>query len=164
MQRLKTVLGHSWAAAGILAAILTPFLLMQLFTSGVAATGVRVDPMYTGGEEVRTIERGPYRIAVSRVAAPIGPLQRGEPYVQLAWSPAEALPQFVSDEVDIDGDGKPDLVARFAVPRDPARRLRADVISKNPRIRELRNLGADSFSSLIVRAGNRIVLRVPVRR
>ncbi len=42
MQRLKPILGYTAAALTIMAAVLTPFVLIGLFTRGVAATGVRV--------------------------------------------------------------------------------------------------------------------------
>src|ERR1039458_1827507 len=116
--RLRPILGYTAAGATVLAALLTPFLLMGLFSKGFIALGMHVDEVYTGGPKVRTIPMGAYSIDVHR---PVYPhlLQSEKPFVQLDWSPVSALPQRVSDTVDIDGDGQPDIRVSFDVPVDP---------------------------------------------
>src|ERR1035437_606027 len=130
--KLRATLGYTAAALTVLAALLTPFLLMGSFSKGFAALGFHVDEMYSGGPKVRAIPMGAYSIGVHR---PVYPhfLQSEKPFVQLDWSPVSVLPQHVSDAVDIDGDGQPDIRVSFDVPRDPKAPLLVDVDSLNPR-------------------------------
>ncbi|MBI4875364.1 MAG: hypothetical protein HY822_12090 [Acidobacteria bacterium] len=164
MKPLKPILGYTAAGLTVAATVLTPFLLMNVFTRGVAATGLRIDPAYTGGEVVREIARPGYRVRVHREVHPQTPLQRIQPFVQVDWTPAAALPPQIADEVDLDGDGAPDLRARFAVPRDPDAELRVDVEPLTARLKPMRGVGKPSFDTLIARVGDSIVVRVPLTK
>jgi hypothetical protein len=160
--KLRAILGYTAAAATLLVALLTPFLLMGFFSKGVAALSLHVDEVYSGGPKVRAIPMGAYSIDVHR---PVYPhmLQSEKPFVQLDWSPVSALPQHVSDTVDINGDGQPDIRVSFDVPKDPKAPLRVDVDALNPRYQAMRNAGKEKFSRLIVRVDNAILVRVPLR-
>jgi hypothetical protein len=161
--KLRAILGYTAAGATVLAALLTPFLLMGIFSKGFIALGFHVDEMYSGGPKVRTIPMGAYSIDVHR---PVYPhmLQSEKPFVQLDWTPVgdQPLPPHISDAVDIDGDGQPDLRVSFEVPRDPKAPLRVDVDSLNPRYQAMRNAGKERYSRLIVRVDNAILVRVPL--
>jgi hypothetical protein len=121
-----------------------------------------VDEVYSGGPKVRAIPMGAYSIDVHR---PVYPhmLQSEKPFVQLDWQPVSALPQHVSDTVDIDGDGQPDIRVSFDVPRDPKAPLRVNVDSLSPRY-EAMHAGKERFSRLIVRVDNVILVRVPLAK
>jgi hypothetical protein len=164
MTRVRPILGYTAAALTILAAVLTPFVLISLFTRGVAATGVRIDPMYTGGRPDHSIAKGNYRVVVHEPALPRAPLQRGAPFVQLVWTPVSALPARVSDEIDLTGDHQPDLRVTFDVPRDRKADLRVDVEPLSLLVQPMRGVGKDSFSALIARVGDTILVRVPLNR
>jgi hypothetical protein len=159
--KLRATLGYTAAALTVLAALLTPFLLMGLFSNGFIALGFHVDDVYTGGPKVRAISMGAYSIGVHR---PVYPhfLQTEKPFVQLDWQPVSALPPRVSDLVDIDGDGQPDIRVSFDVPRDPKAPLRVNVDSLNPRYQSMQNAGKEKYSRLIVRVDNAILVRVPL--
>jgi len=160
--KLRATLGYTAAVATVLVALLTPFFLMGFFSKGFVALGFHVDEMYSGGPKVRTIPMGAYSINVHR---PVYPhmMQDEKPFVQLDWQPVSALPQHISDAVDIDGDGQPDIRVSFDVPKNPKAPLRADVESINPRYESMRNAGKDKYSRLIVRVDNAILVRVPLR-
>ena len=145
----------------MLAAVLAPFLLMGLFTKGFAALGLHIDEMYSGGPKLRTVHLAAYSIDIHR---PVSPhmLQTEKPFVQLDWRPAGALPGHVSDAVDVDGDGQPDVRVSFDVPKDVKAPLRVNVEALNPRYQSMRNVGAEHFSSLIARVDNAILVRVPL--
>ena len=128
MQRLKAVLGYAGAVLTVMAMLVMPFVLFPLFQQGVAATGVEVDPVYSGGETARIIERDGYRIIVNQPVRSRALLARPAAFVQLAWAPAGALPARISDEVDLDGDGRADLTACFEVPADTTAALFVDVV------------------------------------
>ena len=162
MKRLMTVAGYTAAALTIVAAILAPFVLMNWVLSGISALGLRVDPVYSGGETARTITKAGYRIAVNRPVVPKKLLPGVPAFVQVAWEPASALPARIADEVDIDDDGRPDMLATFAVPADPNSELRADVTSLSPRVASTRGIARQSFACVFVRVGDRLVLRVPL--
>ena len=159
--KIREKLGYTVAGMTVLAAVLTPFLLMGLFTKGFAALGLHVDEMYSGGPKVRTTKTAGYSIDIHR---PVSPhmLQTEKPFVQLDWKPVSALPGHVSDTVDIDGDGQPDVRASFDVPKDPKVPLRVNVAALNPRYEAMRDAGKEKFSRLIVRVDDAILVRVPL--
>lgn len=158
---LRSKLGYTAAGATVLAAILVPLLLMGMFSKGIEALGLHVDEMYSGGPMVRTIDRGAYTIQIHRMVSP-HMLQNEQPFVQMDWSPVSALPADISDPVDIDGDGQPDVQVEFDVPADPKAALYVDVESLNPRFESVRNAGKEKYSRLIVRVDDKILVRVPV--
>jgi hypothetical protein len=159
--KLRAKLGYTAAGLTVLAAVLVPFLFMGLFTKGFAALGLHVDEMYSGGPKARTVKTTPYSIDVHR---PVSPhmLQSEKPFVQLDWKPVGALPAHVSDAVDVDGDGQPDLQVSFDVPKDVKAPLRLNVDSLNPHYEAMHNVGKERFSKLIVRVDDVILVRVPL--
>jgi hypothetical protein len=159
---LRSTLGYTAAGLTVLAAVLAPFLLMGTFAKGVAALGLHVDEMYSGGPRLRAIQEGAYSIAIHRAVYP-HMLQNEKPFVQLDWSPVSALPPHLSEEVDIDGDGKPDVRVTFDVPADPRAPLHVDVDPLNPQYEAMRNAGKEKYSRLIVRVDNAILVRIPQR-
>jgi hypothetical protein len=117
--------------------------------------------MYSGGPAVRTVKTAAYSINIHR---PVFPhmLQTERPFVQLDWRPVSALPGHVSDAVDIDGDGQPDVRVSFDVPKDPKALLRVNVEALNPHYEAMRDVGKERFSKLIVRVDGAILVRVPL--
>jgi len=159
--KLRAKLAYTAAGMTVFAALLVPFLLMGLFTKGFAAMGLHVDEMYSGGPTVRTVQTVAYSIDIHR---PVFPhmLQREKPFVQLDWKPVSALPPHVSDVVDVDGDGHPDIRVSFDVPKDPKTPLRVNVEALDPRYEAVRDAGKEKFSRLIVRVDDAILVRVPL--
>jgi len=163
MRILAPKLGFTAAGLTMLAAALVPFVLWGAFTKGFSSLGLHVDEMYTGGPKIRTIQAAGYTIEIHREVSP-HMLQREKPFVQLDWKPASSLPSHVSDPVDIDADGKPDIRADFDVPKDPKTPLHVDVESLNPHYEPMRNVKKEKFSALIVRVDNTVLVRIPVKR
>ena len=162
-KKLAANLGYAGAGVTVLAAVLAPFVLYGLFTKGFSSLGLHVDEMYSGGSTVRTIHAAGYTIDIHRQVSP-HMWQREKPFVQLDWKPASALPAHVSDLVDIDGDGTPDIRASFEVPKDAKASLHVDVEPLNPRYEPMRNVKKEKFSALIVRVDDTVLVRVPVKR
>ena len=154
-------LGYTAAGVTVLMAVLVPFILWGAFTKAFAGLGLHVDEVYSGGPKVRTIDRAGYSIDVHR---PVFPhlLQSEKPFVQLDWRPANALPEHISDVVDVDGDGRPDLRVEFDVPRDAKAHLSVNVNALSAQYESMRNVGRQKFSSLIVRVDDAILVRVPL--
>ena len=159
--KLRTKLGYTAAGMTVFAALLVPFLLFGLFTKGFAALGLHVDEMYSGGPKVRTVQTSTYSIDIHR---PVFPhmLQSEKPFVQLDWRPVSALPPHVSNVVDVDGDGQPDICVSFDVPSNARTPLRVNVGALNPRYEAMPNVGKEKFSRLIVRVDDAILVRVPL--
>jgi hypothetical protein len=161
--RILSILAYTGAGLTLLVAVCVPFVLIQGFSNAVAHAGLHIDAVYSGGTVARTIERDGYRILVYQ---PVQPrlLERIEPFVQIVFEPADALPARVSDEIDLDGDGRPDVRVSFNLPADPNAPLRGDVTALNATYISLTNQGGESFSRMAVRTGNKIVVRVPLNR
>ncbi len=158
---VRAKLGYTAAGMTVFAAVLVPFLLTGVFTKEFAGLGLHVDEMYSGGPTARTIQAAGYSIEIHR---PVSPhmLQFEKPFVQLDWKPVSALPSHISDVVDVDGDGQPDIRVSFDVPKDAKTPLRVNVEALNPRYEAMRNVGKEKFSRLIVRLDDAILVRVPL--
>jgi hypothetical protein len=89
-------------------------------------------------------------------------LERTGPFVQIVFEPADALPAQVNDEIDLDGDGRPDVRVSFNVPADANAKMHGDVTALNGGYISLSNVSDESFSRMVVRAGNKIVVRMPL--
>ena len=163
MKALTSKLGYSAATLTLFAAVLAPFVFYGGFTKAFSSLGLHVDEMYSGGPKVRTIQASGYSIDVHR---PVSPhmLQREKPFVQLDWKPASALPAHISDTLDIDGDGKPDVHVTFDLPLDLKAPLHVDVEPLNPRYQAMQNVSKQKFSSLIVRLDDAVLVRIPLSR
>jgi hypothetical protein len=160
--RLRSILGYSGAVLTLVVALLTPFLLYGWFQKAIGAAGLRIHPVYSGGDVSRVIQRDGYSIQVNRPVLRQTPLERVDSFVQITWTPAGHLPPRVSDEVDLDRDGKSDLLVQFEVPQDPALKLAVDVKPLGGRIKAMHVDGVESFSALIARVKDGIVVRVPL--
>ncbi|HTR26348.1 MAG TPA: hypothetical protein VMI10_20415 [Terriglobales bacterium] len=155
--------GYVAAWLTVFVAALVPFVLSGAFGKGFASLGLHVSEMYSGGPTVRMVQMAGYAINVHRLVAP-KMLQREKAFVQLEWRPVSALPPRVSDLVDIDGDGKPDVRVMFDVPKDPKACLRVNVEPLNPRYEAMHNVAKLKFSELIVRVDDAVLVRVPLAR
>ena len=163
MKRLTAILGYTAAGLTIAVAVLGPLVWFGFFTRAAAKTSLRIDPAYTGGEPARTIERDSYQIVIYKPVPKRAPLSPIGSFVQIVWKPVSALPATVSEPLDLDGDGRPDCVVSFQVPRDPRAALHVDVKPLNTLVKPMNGVSKDSFSSLIARVNDTIVVRVPLR-
>jgi hypothetical protein len=155
-------LGYVAAGATVFAAVLVPFLLMNGFSKGFANLGLHVDEVYSGGPKARSVPMNGYSIDIHRPVY-LHMLQSGKPFVQVAWRPANALPSRISDTVDLDGDGQPDVRASFDVPKDRKAALSVEIEPLNPHYEALHNVRKESFSRLIARVDDAILVRVPLK-
>jgi hypothetical protein len=160
-RRILSVLGYTGAAFTLLIAMAVPFVLFRAFAVAIGHAGLHIDATYSGGTVARTIQRTGYQIVVYQ---PVQPhmLERIEPFVQIVFKPADKLPSQVSEEIDLDGDGRPDVRVRFTMPADPSAPMRGDVTALNGKYVSLTNVAGESFSRMIVRTDKEIVVRVPV--
>ena len=161
MRLPPAALGYTGAGLTLCAAVLAPFLLLDVLTKGFTGLGLHVDEMYSGGPKIRTVQASSYTVDIHRQVSPHF-FQTEKPFVQLDWKPMSALPAHVSDLVDIDGDGQPDVRVTFDVPKDPKAPLRVNVDSLNPRYPAMQVTGKPRFSRLIVRVDDAILVRLPV--
>jgi hypothetical protein len=163
MAKVKTVLGYTAAGLTVAAALLTPFLLMGAFSSVVAHAGLHVDEKYAGGPVACAIDHANYKIEISQ---PVRPrlLERGESYVQVAFSPADKLPTTVDETLDLDGDGQPDVHLRFAAVGSEETALKGEVTALNTKYLSFTSPASEGISRIVARIGNRVVVRVPLAK
>jgi hypothetical protein len=162
MKRLTAVLGYAIAVLTIAVAVMGPLVWFTAFSRAAAKTSLRIDPMYSGGEPARTIARDGYEIVVYKPVPKRAPLSQASSFVQIVWKPAAALPSNVTETLDLEGDGRPDCTISFQVPRDPKVGLRVTVEPLTGLVRPMHEVGKESFSSLIARVNDTIVVRVPL--
>lgn len=166
MQRLKATLGYSAAVLAIAVAVLGPLFWFGLFDRLAAASGLRIDPTYSGGSPAQTLHgtsaRGSYDIVVYQPVPRRTPFGAG-PFVQIVFKPASALPLAVRETIALPGSAQPDFVAAFDCPANPAAPLRLDVTPLSPRVVPVNQVGRDDFTRLIARVGDTVVVRVPLR-
>ena len=162
-QRVKSVLAYAGAALTLTLAVLTPFVLSGFFSDAVAHAGLHIDSMYAGGSIARTISKQNYRIDIYH---PVRPhmFQGWDAFVQVAWVPASTLPAQVSDDLDLDGDGYADARISLAVPSNPQIPVQGQVVALNARFQPVTDVRQQSFSKLIVRTGDKILVRIPLSR
>jgi hypothetical protein len=161
--RIPAILAYTGAGVTLAIAGLVPFYLIGAFTSLVAGAGLHIDPSYSGGTMAGSFARHGYQVAVYQPVHPRA-LQRIEPFVQVVFRPADHLPAQVNEEVDLDGDGQPDVRVSFTLPADPGVRLHGEVVALNGKFQSLSNVNDGSFSRLLVRTGNEVILRIPLAK
>ena len=162
--KLRPILGYTAASADAACGAADAFCVVCDFSPMASPPSrLHVDEVYSGGPKARTVQMGAYSIEIHR---PVRPhfLQSEKPFVQLDWTPASALPPHVSDMVDIDGNGQPDIRVSFDVPNDPKAPLRVNVEPLIPRYQAMHGVGKERFSRLIVRVDNAILVRVPLTK
>lgn len=163
MKRLTAFLAYTVAVLTVAVAVVGPLVWFGVFSRAAANTSLRIDPTYTGGDPARVIARQGYQIVVYKPVLKHGPLARTASFVQMVWKPASALPPAISEPVDLDGDGQPDCVVSFQAPRDPNAKLRVTVKPLTALVQPMNEVGKTSFSSLIARVNDTIVVRVALR-
>lgn len=120
MSKLKSILGYIAASLSI-PIILATFMAMPFWSELlVSATGVTISPWFTGGEVARTVDHDTYRTDIHRPIfdALIG--ERKEGFVQVDWTPLQALPARIDEEIDVDGDGQADFRVEWDTGSDQA--------------------------------------------
>ena len=161
--RILAIMAYAGAALTLLVAACVPFFLIGSFTNVVAHAGLHVDDAYTGGTVARTLDRGAYQILIFQSFRPHA-LQRVDPFIQIAFTPADRVPALIKEDIDADGDGQPDLRISFALPAGSATPVDGKVISLNSKYESVADFSSGSFSRLLVHAGDRIVVRIPLNR
>jgi hypothetical protein len=109
MRKLKSFLGYTWAVAAIIIALATFFGYSYFSRALAVATGITVNPRYSGGEIIKTVDHGNYKTSIHRPVfdALIGQTKEG--FIQINWEPTAGLPQVVSESFDYNADGKEDF-------------------------------------------------------
>jgi hypothetical protein len=109
MSKLKAFFGYALAALG-LPVVLATFIGQGFWSQSlVDSTGLHVSPWYTGDVVARTVVHADYETRIHKPVfqALIG--ERPEGFVQVDWAPAGAVPGHLSEEIDYNGDGRPDF-------------------------------------------------------
>lgn len=109
MEKLKQAAGYFWAAAAFLAAF-AAMASHESLGEKIAATGLTISPVFSGGEIARTLDRRGYSVFIHRPVFDALLREKREGFVQVDWGPAEALPARFRESLDLDGDGKEESV------------------------------------------------------
>lgn len=104
-EKIKQAAGYAWAAA-VFAAALAALSTYEGIGRGIASTGLRISPVFSGGEIARTLERKNYRVFIHRPVFDSLLWEKKSGFVQIDWGPAEALPAKISEKLDLYGDGR----------------------------------------------------------
>lgn len=110
MNRLKSILGHTWAILA-LPIILATFMGLDFWAKSLAkVTDVKISPWFSGGEIIRTLVHENYMTMLHRPVFDGLFGERKVGFIQINWVPlSEDLPPVINEEIDIEGDGKSDF-------------------------------------------------------
>jgi len=109
MSKLKAFFGYALAALG-LPIVLATFIGQGFWMKSlVSVTGMRVSPWYTGDVVARTVPHDGYETRIHKPVfmALIG--EQSEGFVQVDWAPAGKVLSQVAEDIDYNGDGRPDF-------------------------------------------------------
>ncbi|HXZ35512.1 MAG TPA: hypothetical protein VEL68_05795 [Thermodesulfobacteriota bacterium] len=165
MKRLLLFLGYGAAALTILFALALPIKGFPVFLSALGNLGLKIAPWYSGGEVASTLDRGSYQIKVYHPVYPalVGEGEKG--FVQLVWQPRSALPPRVQEEIDLNGDGKPDCEVSFSNPPEEAGAPLLTVNPKSPWVSPVHNSPTTSFEGILVeRVKDAMYVRIPLKK
>lgn len=110
---LRAFAAYLLAFAGIPLVLVALMGMTPLAATLVRITGLKVSPQYTGGAVVRRVDHGAWSTQVHEPVfeALFGHSREG--FVQVDWTPRQAVPQRLEEEIDYDGDGRADFSVRW---------------------------------------------------
>jgi hypothetical protein len=111
--KIKTLTGFVWAVLVILA---IPAVFMsnnKLAEKLVHASGMKISPVFTGGEINDTIENKGYETIINKpvFACLAGETKKG--FIQVEWRAKDKLPPAIEEKIDINGDKIPEFTITF---------------------------------------------------
>jgi hypothetical protein len=108
MNKIKSFFGYLLAALGVPLLLVTFMGTPAWMNLLVSSTGLKINPLYTGGEVARAYTQDGINIAIHEpvFAALIGETKEG--FVQVTFGPKAAAQQ-IDAEVDYDNDGSTDF-------------------------------------------------------
>lgn len=109
MKKWKSLMGYIWAVAAIIIALATFFGQSYFSRTLASATGIAINPWYSGGEIMKTVDHGKYKTALHRPVFDylIGQTKKG--FIQINWEPSASLPLVISEGFDYNNDGREDF-------------------------------------------------------
>ncbi len=109
MSKIKAIFGYTLAALGLPIALATFMGMSDWANLLVSTTGLTVSPWFSGGEVAATVDHDGYETRIHQTVfqALIG--ERDEGFVQVDWTPIDALPATIDEEIDFDNDGSADF-------------------------------------------------------
>ncbi len=110
MKRIRKFLAYVWALMAV------PILLATFMGNHVWAgklvnsTGLKVSPLYTGGEVAQTIKHEGYETLIHQPVFDGLLCERKNGFVQVGWkATGDKLPELIDDTIDFDNDGNNDF-------------------------------------------------------
>jgi hypothetical protein len=114
MKRIKKYLAYGWAMAAVPILLATFMGMNGLAKKLVDFTGLKVSPLYTGGEVSQTIKHEGYETLIHQPVFSGLLCERKNGFVQIGWKAGEdKLPELIDEAIDFDGDGKNDFRIRL---------------------------------------------------
>ncbi len=110
MKRLRKFLAYGWALMAV-PIILMTFIGMNSWAKKlVGFTGLKVSPLFTGGEIVQTIGHEGYETLIHRPVFDGLLCERKNGFIQIGWkATGDRLPESIDELIDFDIDGKDDF-------------------------------------------------------
>jgi len=102
-------MGYTWAVAAVIIALATFFGHNYFSKTLATATGVTVNPRFSGGQILKTIDHGSYKTTLHRPVFDSLIGQAKEGFIQINWEPAAGLPPLIREGFDNNQDGKEDF-------------------------------------------------------
>jgi len=151
MKRLKKFLAYGWALMAM-PILLASFMGMNsLGKKLVSFTGLKVSPLYTGGEVAQTIKHEGYETLIHQPVFDGLVCERKDGFVQIGWkATGDKLPESIDELIDFDRDGKSDF------------RIKLNTITNQGQM-EAQSSGVVALGRILVLKNERIV-RVSLKK
>ncbi len=110
MKLFRKFLAYGWALMAV-PILLATFIGMNFWAEKlVSFTGLKVSPLFTGGEVVQTIRHEGYETLIHRPVFDGLVCERKNGFVQIGWKASGGtLPEVIDEAIDFNRDGKEDF-------------------------------------------------------
>ena len=109
MEKLKSILGYSWAIMTVPFAFAVMFSAPILYQTFFEARGLKVTDRISGAEVMQVIERDEYSIYLHKPVFDGFFNERNSGFVQVDFIAETALPFQIEETIDYDSDNVPDF-------------------------------------------------------
>ncbi|HNY10710.1 MAG TPA: hypothetical protein PKK26_03870 [Candidatus Wallbacteria bacterium] len=120
MNSIKNIIGYIWAVAAILLIIVIFIGSDFLSKKFVEASGLKVSPLYTGGETLRVVEKNGYKMTIQKPVFPALIGENADGFVQIVLRSETGFADVIEERIDYDGNAGDDFLIKIDTKKSAA--------------------------------------------